>query len=58
MKKETINLIALIVLSIIMLCIPSGNPQEPNNLPNIHKCIDSTHLTCDGNCTCDGMECK
>jgi hypothetical protein len=33
MKKETINLIALIVLSVLMLCIPSGNPQEPNNLP-------------------------
>ena len=22
-----------------------------------HTCIDSTHLTCDGECTCDGMEC-
>jgi len=31
MKKETINLIALIVICIIMLCIPSDNPQEPNN---------------------------
>lgn len=22
-----------------------------------HKCIDPTHITCDGNCECDGMEC-
>lgn len=34
MKKETINLIILLVIAVIMLCIPSGNPQEPNNLPN------------------------
>ena len=33
MKKETINLIALIIIGILGLCIPSGNPQEPNNLP-------------------------
>jgi hypothetical protein len=31
MKKETINLIALIIIGILGLCIPSGNPQEPNN---------------------------
>jgi hypothetical protein len=34
MKKETLNLIALIIIGILGLCIPSGNPQEPNNLPN------------------------
>jgi len=53
MKKENINLIALIVISVLMLCIPSDNPQDGQ-----HKCIDSTHLICDGNCSCDGMECK
>ena len=31
MKKETLNLIALIIIGILGLCIPSGNPQEPNN---------------------------
>lgn len=24
----------------------------------IHKCVDKTHLTCDGKCTCDGFECN
>ena len=22
-----------------------------------HQCIDQTHLSCDGNCECDGLEC-
>lgn len=26
--------------------------------PNVeHQCIDQTHLTCDGNCDCDGLGC-
>lgn len=25
--------------------------------PKAHICIDPTHQTCDGKCTCDGMEC-
>jgi len=24
----------------------------------IHICTDTTHATCDNECTCDGMECK
>ena len=23
-----------------------------------HICSDTTHATCDGECTCDGMECN
>jgi hypothetical protein len=23
-----------------------------------HKCVDNIHLTCDGHCDCDGMECN
>lgn len=26
-------------------------------LEPLHSCPDSTHHQCDGNCTCDGMEC-
>lgn len=57
MKKQTLNLIALLAISILMLCIPAGNPDEPNNLKP-HQCIDSTHATCDGNCECDGLGCN
>lgn len=27
-------------------------PQKP-----LHTCSDSTHVTCDSSCTCDGMDC-
>lgn len=23
-----------------------------------HHCDDTTHITCDGDCICDGLECK
>lgn len=23
-----------------------------------HKCIDSMHIKCDGNCECDGLNCR
>lgn len=37
MKKETLNLIALIVICIIMLCIPSDNPQDGQQLQHINN---------------------
>ena len=37
MKKETLNLIALIVICIIMLCIPSDNPQDGQQLQPVKQ---------------------
>lgn len=30
---------------------------DVSNIP-VHQCTDKTHLNCDGNCECDGMECR
>lgn len=37
MKKQTLYLIAVVVLSVIMLCIPSDNPQDGNQLQQINN---------------------
>lgn len=46
-------LVSMIVTVIYMLYAIYDYATTP--IP--HKCIDPTHLTCDGNCTCDGIEC-
>ena len=37
MTRKTINLIALIVISVLMLCIPSDNPKDGNQLQQINN---------------------
>lgn len=32
--------------------------SDISNIQPAHNCSDSTHLSCDGNCECDGMECR
>lgn len=31
--------------------------SDISNIQPAHQCSDNTHLECDGNCECDGMEC-
>ena len=49
-KKTILELLALVL--IIGLIITKAIQPKPE-----HVCTDYTHLTCDGNCYCDGMEC-
>ena len=51
MRKHKILLILLIVSIPLVLVIASYLYQYE------HICIDQTHLSCDGNCKCDGLEC-
>lgn len=34
------------------------NSTEPLEIGFYHECNDKTHQTCDGNCECDGLNCK
>ncbi len=34
------------------------NSIKPLEIGFYHKCADETHQTCDGNCECDGLNCK
>lgn len=43
--------IALFFASLILILFLSGYKDR-------HKCYDATHINCDGECTCDGMECS
>lgn len=52
----------LIAISMIALCFVGLTYEKYNNLKNIeriplHLCSDSTHATCDGSCSCDGVSC-
>ena len=38
-----------------LLIVTSTNPLR---LGFYHKCIDATHNSCDGKCSCDGLDCK
>ena len=51
-----------IALSMIALCVIGLTYEKYNNLKKIeriplHLCSDSTHATCDGSCSCDGVSC-
>ena len=51
-----------IALSMIALCVIGLTYEKYNKLKNIeriplHLCSDSTHATCDGSCSCDGVSC-
>ncbi len=35
-----------------------GDDSSTYRILNTHVCIDSTHLRCDGECECDGMDCN
>ena len=37
MTRKNINLIALIVISVLMLCIPSDNPQDGQQLQPVNE---------------------
>ncbi len=38
-----------------LLIVTSTNPLR---LGFYHKCTDTTHNSCDGKCSCDGLDCK
>lgn len=38
-----------------LLIVTSTNPLK---LGFYHKCKDTTHNSCDGKCSCDGLDCK
>jgi hypothetical protein len=38
-----------------LLIVTSTNPLR---LGFYHKCKDTTHNSCDGKCSCDGLDCK
>ena len=57
----------LIAISMIALCVIGLTYEKYNNLKNktetiekshpLHLCSDTTHATCDGSCSCDGVSC-
>ena len=49
MKKS--NVIILVIIVIFAMLADNIMPQHP------HICVDSTHTECDGECSCDAMEC-
>lgn len=50
----TMSILIVIILILTTINIPGC---AASRVPT-HKCIDSTHKTCDGECECDGFECK
>lgn len=50
MKKTNLGWMAVsfIIVLLVVLATCSGS----------HKCIDPSHVKCDGQCECDGFECK
>lgn len=38
-----------------LLIVTNTNPLR---LGFYHKCKDTTHNSCDGKCSCDGLDCK
>lgn len=54
MNKLWMTMSILIVIILILTTI--NIPGCVANCVPVHKCIDSTHKTCDGEC--DGFECK
>lgn len=48
---------SLIVFALILTTIPLGIVGYIYSAKYQHTCTDQTHLSCDGNCTCDGLEC-
>jgi hypothetical protein len=68
-KAYTVNPIHVLcigLLVIILIVVSSGTPTTHYELDKDgvvreysapHQCIDQTHTVCDGECSCDGMEC-
>lgn len=50
----TMSILIVIILILTTINIPGC---AATRVPT-HKCIDSTHKECDGQCECDGFECK
>jgi hypothetical protein len=50
----TVSSAIVIILILTVFNIPGCS----HNTVPVHKCIDSTHKECDGQCECDGFECK
>lgn len=43
------------ILTIILLIITLATTCKGTTS---HQCQDTTHISCDGSCECDGMECE
>jgi hypothetical protein len=60
-KAIIITLLVLMVpasmVTVIILQSADHGDKEITYVAQTHKCTDSTHATCDGECVCDGMEC-
>lgn len=52
MKNYKFGLAVLLLSLTVMIGAMIFAPENRQ-----HRCIDSTHLVCDGQCSCDGMEC-
>lgn len=57
LTKRQIKII-IITIAIILLWRYVISPISYQQDFPTHKCIDTTHLTCDGNCSCDGLGCN
>ena len=49
MKKSSV--IILVIIVIFAMLADNIMPPRP------HVCVDRTHVECDGECRCDGIEC-
>lgn len=54
MNKER-RIFLIVILSIILFWVITFYVISENQ----HKCVDNTHITCDGpkGCECDGLQC-
>jgi hypothetical protein len=59
MKATNKTKFILIVVTYLLLMLTGLIYNAYSNFnTTIHTCIDSTHITCDGDCVCDGLECN
>jgi len=58
--NKRLSLILGILFAAILFCMADNVWDIPTeqNKETKHTCIDSTHLTCDGNCECDSLGCN
>ena len=54
MKK--IIFIAALVITVFTIACKENKTETIQRVP-LHLCSDSTHATCDGSCSCDGVSC-
>jgi hypothetical protein len=57
MKTALIIAMSAVVLFVLGTAYQKKNVKTIQKVP-LHLCNDTTHATCDGSCSCDGVSCE